>query len=95
MVTKDSEEPHFQWKDILKYLYLHIWQLLISVTVSMKVLLKSVGIRISTQIIDCVISVVMLLLQLTATMLSCMPTIIFIDTLLGKSLGKLCTEAHN
>ncbi|XP_046833318.1 mitochondrial potassium channel ATP-binding subunit isoform X1 [Vespa crabro] len=55
----------------------------------------SQGLRSSTQIIGCVISVIMLSPQLTAAMLLCMPTVIFIGTLLGKSLRKLSIEAQN
>ncbi|KAL2711495.1 mitochondrial potassium channel ATP-binding subunit isoform X1, partial [Vespula squamosa] len=207
-ITKDSDEPHFQWKDFLVYLYPHIWQLLISLSSALivamlniwipqsvgniinvltkivqdkgndstrntlEMLLKpsfmlarmyvaqafftfvyihtlshigeriamklrqdvfksiivqdvaffdknrtgeivnrltsdiqdfkstfkiciSQGLRSSTQIIGCVISVIMISPQLTAAMLLCMPTVIFIGTLLGKSLRKLSTEAQN
>lgn len=55
----------------------------------------SQGLRSSTQIIGCVISVIMLSPQLTAAMLLCMPPVIFVGTLLGKSLRKLSTDAQN
>nr|KAF7407035.1 hypothetical protein H0235_014691 [Vespula pensylvanica] len=55
----------------------------------------SQGLRSSTQIVGCVISVIMLSPQLTAAMLLSMPPVIFIGTLLGKSLRKLSTDAQN
>ncbi|KAI4498969.1 hypothetical protein M0802_005835 [Mischocyttarus mexicanus] len=55
----------------------------------------SQGLRSSTQIIGCVISVIMVSPQLTAAMILCMPTVIFIGTLLGRSLRKLSIEAQN
>ncbi|KAK2583227.1 hypothetical protein KPH14_009245 [Odynerus spinipes] len=55
----------------------------------------SQGLRSITQIIGCVVSVIMISPQLTTAMVLCMPTVIFIGTLLGRSLRKLSAEAQN
>ncbi|KAI4481088.1 hypothetical protein M0804_009714 [Polistes exclamans] len=55
----------------------------------------SQGLRSSTQIVGCVISIIMVSPHLTAAMLLCLPTVIFIGTLLGRSLRKLSIEAQN
>lgn len=48
----------------------------------------SQGLRRSTQIIGCIVSVTMLSPQLTTSMLLCMPAVIFVGTLLRKRLRK-------
>ncbi|XP_029661506.1 ATP-binding cassette sub-family B member 8, mitochondrial [Formica exsecta] len=53
------------------------------------------GLRSLTQIIGCVISVIVISPQLTTLVVFSLPTIIFIGTLLGKSLRKLSMEAQN
>lgn len=55
----------------------------------------SQGLRSATQIVGCVITVIMISPQLTTAMVLCMPTIVFIGTLLGRSLRKLSAEAQN
>ncbi|XP_011254233.1 ATP-binding cassette sub-family B member 8, mitochondrial [Camponotus floridanus] len=53
------------------------------------------GLRSLTQIIGCVISVIVISPQLTTLVVFSLPTIIFIGTLLGRSLRKLSMEALN
>lgn len=53
------------------------------------------GLRSLTQIIGCVISIIMISPQLTTLVVFSLPTIIFIGTLLGRSLRKLSMEALN
>ncbi|XP_072756089.1 mitochondrial potassium channel ATP-binding subunit [Anoplolepis gracilipes] len=53
------------------------------------------GLRSLTQIIGCVISVIVISPQLTTLVIFSLPTIIFIGTLLGRSLRKLSMEALN
>ncbi|GAB1868204.1 Mitochondrial potassium channel ATP-binding subunit [Camponotus japonicus] len=53
------------------------------------------GLRSLTQIIGCVISVIVISPQLTTLVVFSLPTIIFVGTLLGRSLRKLSMEALN
>ncbi|XP_076620703.1 mitochondrial potassium channel ATP-binding subunit isoform X2 [Colletes latitarsis] len=55
----------------------------------------SQGLRSTTQIIGCVVSVVMISPELTAAMVFSMPTIIFIGTLLGRNLRQLSIQAQD
>lgn len=55
----------------------------------------SQGLRSLTQIIGCVISVIVISPQLTILVVFSLPPIIFIGTLLGRSLRKLSLEAQN
>ncbi|XP_020285602.1 ATP-binding cassette sub-family B member 8, mitochondrial isoform X1 [Pseudomyrmex gracilis] len=55
----------------------------------------SQGLRSFTQIIGCVVSVIVISPQLTTLVVFSLPAIIFIGTLLGKSLRKLSMEAQN
>lgn len=57
-------------------------------------ILVSQGLRSFTQIVGCVISVIVISPQLTGVMVLCMPSIIFVGTLLGKSLRKLSSDAQ-
>ncbi|XP_043271927.1 mitochondrial potassium channel ATP-binding subunit isoform X1 [Venturia canescens] len=56
--------------------------------------LISQGLRSVTQIVGCVVSVIVISPQLTGVMVLCMPSIIFVGTLLGRSLRKLSNEAQ-
>lgn len=55
----------------------------------------SQGLRSCTQIIGCVISVIVISPQLTTLVVFSLPAIIFIGTLLGRSLRKLSMAAQN
>ncbi|XP_012231551.1 mitochondrial potassium channel ATP-binding subunit isoform X2 [Linepithema humile] len=55
----------------------------------------SQGLRSFTQIIGCVVSVIVISPQLTTVVVFSLPAIIFIGTLLGRSLRKLSMEAQN
>lgn len=55
----------------------------------------SQGLRSTTQIIGCVVSVIGISPQLTAATVLSLPTIILIGTLLGRGLRKLSMEAQN
>ncbi|XP_011160344.1 mitochondrial potassium channel ATP-binding subunit [Solenopsis invicta] len=55
----------------------------------------SQGLRSLTQIIGCVVSVIVISPQLTTLVVFSLPPIIFIGTLLGRSLRKLSMEAQN
>ncbi|XP_076238372.1 mitochondrial potassium channel ATP-binding subunit [Calliopsis andreniformis] len=55
----------------------------------------SQGLRSTTQIAGCVVSVMLISPELTAAMAVSVPTIIFIGTLLGRSLRKLSAEAQS
>ncbi|XP_070515194.1 mitochondrial potassium channel ATP-binding subunit isoform X2 [Cardiocondyla obscurior] len=55
----------------------------------------SQGLRSLTQIIGCIVSVIVISPQLTTLVVFSLPPIIFIGTLLGKSLRKLSMEAQN
>ncbi|KAF3429366.1 hypothetical protein E2986_09593 [Frieseomelitta varia] len=55
----------------------------------------SQGLRSTTQIIGCVVSVIGISPQLTAATVLSLPTIILIGTLLGRGLRKLSIEAQN
>ena len=55
----------------------------------------SQGLRSFTQIIGCVVSVIMISPQLTTAMVLSMSSIILVGSVLGKSLRKLSTEAQN
>ncbi|XP_068975561.1 mitochondrial potassium channel ATP-binding subunit [Bombus flavifrons] len=55
----------------------------------------SQGLRSTTQIIGCIVSVIGISPQLTAATVLCLPTIILIGTLLGRGLRKLSIEAQN
>lgn len=55
----------------------------------------SQGLRSFTQIIGCVVSVIMISPQLTTAMVLSMSSIILVGTMLGKSLRKLSIEAQN
>ncbi|XP_012540533.2 mitochondrial potassium channel ATP-binding subunit [Monomorium pharaonis] len=55
----------------------------------------SQGLRSLTQIIGCIVSVIVISPQLTALVVFSLPPIIFIGTLLGRSLRKLSMEAQN
>lgn len=56
--------------------------------------LISQGLRSVTQILGCVVSIIVISPQLTGVMVLCMPSIIFVGTLLGRSLRKLSNEAQ-
>ncbi|XP_018312315.1 ATP-binding cassette sub-family B member 8, mitochondrial isoform X2 [Mycetomoellerius zeteki] len=55
----------------------------------------SQGLRSFTQIIGCIVSVIVISPKLTTLMVFSLPPIIFIGTLLGRSLLKLSMEAQN
>lgn len=55
----------------------------------------SQGLRSLTQIIGCIISVIVISPQLTTLVVFSLPPIIFVGTLLGRSLRKLSMEAQN
>ncbi|KAG5314660.1 ABCB8 protein, partial [Pseudoatta argentina] len=55
----------------------------------------SQGLRSFTQIIGCIVSVIVISPQLTTLVVFSLPPIIFIGTLLGRSLRKLSIEAQN
>lgn len=55
----------------------------------------SQGLRSLTQIIGCIVSVIVISPQLTTLVVLSLPPIIFIGTLLGRSLRKLSMEAQN
>jgi ATP-binding cassette subfamily B (MDR/TAP) protein 8 len=55
----------------------------------------SQGLKSFTQIIGCVVSVIVISPQLTTLVVFSLPAIIFIGTLLGRSLRKLSMEAQN
>ncbi|KAK1134434.1 hypothetical protein K0M31_007224 [Melipona bicolor] len=55
----------------------------------------SQGLRSTTQIIGCVVSIIGISPQLTAATVLSLPTIILIGTLLGRGLRKLSIEAQN
>lgn len=60
---------------------------------SFKVVISQ-GLRSLTQIVGCVISVIIISPQLTGVMVLCMPTVIFVGSLIGRSLRKLSGEAQ-
>ncbi|XP_034952515.1 mitochondrial potassium channel ATP-binding subunit [Chelonus insularis] len=53
------------------------------------------GFRSLTQIVGCVISVIIISPQLTGVMILCLPTVIFIGTLIGRNLRNLSNEAQS
>ncbi|KAK0182245.1 hypothetical protein PV327_000403 [Microctonus hyperodae] len=61
---------------------------------SFKIIISQ-GLRSLTQVVGCVISVIIISPQLTGVMVLCMPTVIFIGSLIGRSLRKLSAEAQN
>ncbi|KAK0082776.1 hypothetical protein PV326_007038 [Microctonus aethiopoides] len=61
---------------------------------SFKIIISQ-GLRSLTQVVGCVISVIIISPQLTGVMVLCMPTVIFVGSLIGRSLRKLSSEAQN
>ncbi|XP_063984738.1 mitochondrial potassium channel ATP-binding subunit [Diachasmimorpha longicaudata] len=57
-------------------------------------ILVSQGLKSLTQIVGCVISVIIISPQLTGVMVLCMPTVIFIGSFIGRRLRKLSAEAQ-
>lgn len=55
----------------------------------------SQGLRSTTQILGCVVSVIVISPELTAAMVFSVPTVIFIGTLLGRSLRQLSIKAQD
>ena len=55
----------------------------------------SQGLRSITQIAGCTVSVILISPQLTAAMILCIPTIICIGSLLGRSLRQMSLAAQN
>ncbi|XP_046429320.1 mitochondrial potassium channel ATP-binding subunit isoform X1 [Neodiprion fabricii] len=55
----------------------------------------SQGLKSITQIVGCVISIIMISPQLTGVMVMCVPTIILVGAILGSSLRKMSSEAQN
>ncbi|XP_011311832.1 ATP-binding cassette sub-family B member 8, mitochondrial isoform X2 [Fopius arisanus] len=60
---------------------------------SFKILVAQ-GLRSLTQIIGCVISVIIISPQLTGVMVLCMPTVVFIGSFIGRKLRQLSAEAQ-
>lgn len=56
--------------------------------------LISQGLRSCTQLVGCVISMIIISPQLTGLMVLCMPTVVFIGSMIGRSLRKLSAEAQ-
>ncbi|XP_046623131.1 mitochondrial potassium channel ATP-binding subunit isoform X2 [Neodiprion virginianus] len=55
----------------------------------------SQGLKSITQIVGCVISIIMISPQLTGVMVMCVPTVILVGAILGSSLRKMSSEAQN
>lgn len=56
--------------------------------------LISQGLRSCTQLVGCVVSMIIISPQLTGLMVLCMPTVVFIGSIVGRSLRKLSAEAQ-